>query len=154
MKFAEASANRKPWGRCGAYIDGMSRAPSPTVVGGTFIRSREDCVRAVRFRTTNGRPYDGGGQTKRMPTKRRITSTDVRYRGGGNCAREYRKSTFREAYEAAKSRRLPRGRMDIGSGAAPGAAFEPRECVSTRLFPRSGIQWRHFWFRLFREKAE
>ena len=31
--------------------------------------------------------------------------------------------------------------------------LEARECVSTHLFPRSGTQWRHFWFRLFRKKS-
>ena len=68
-------------------------------------------------------------------------------------ANEFRPSPFRHTYEAAKSRRLPR---EVFGQRREGSAWEgtSRECVSTRLFPRSGIQWRHFWFRLFRKKTE
>ncbi len=73
----------------------------------------------------------------------------------------FRVTSLREANEAAKSRRLPRGRLDIGSRvmfqllprAEVEPAFEVRECVSTRLFPRSGIQWRHFLVPSFSRKS-
>ena len=65
----------------------------------------------------------------------------------------FRLSPFREAYGAAICRRLPRevfGHRKRGSawGGAPS-----RECVSTRLFPRSGTQWRYFLVPSFSQKS-
>ena len=49
-----------------------------------------------------------------------------------------------------------RGRvLDIVSRVSSWAGVPSRECVSTRLFPRSGIQWRHFLVpSFFAKKAE
>ena len=55
-------------------------------------------------------------QTKRVQDKRGITTTDVRSHPCERQTIDHRKSPFRQTDEAAKSRRLPRGRMDIGGG--------------------------------------
>ena len=138
-------------------------------------------VRDVCFRTTNGRPYhgniisvitvgDGGwctfaGAQSDAPTTVGDKRNGYRINEGLHprcpiahvrevCERisPDRISSHIRSGKCVADRRADDG--DIGSRAAPGAATEPRECVSTRLFPRSGIQWRHFWFRLFRKKAE
>ena len=100
------------------------------------------------------------GHTKRLQDRRGITYTDVRSRGGGRYTREYSMSPFRHIDEAAKSRRLPRGWLDSGGRAcfnyfrtAEVGGNAPMECVSTRLFPRSGTQWRHFLIKSFSRKS-
>ena len=75
-------------------------------------------------------------------------------------ANEYRLSLFRHTDEAAKSRRLPRGWLDIGSQAmlqllpqcGSRAATEPRECEALACFRVAEYSGGIFWCRLFSRK--
>ena len=89
--------------------------------------------------------------SSRLQTQTYVHIPDVRLRGGGRKTIAHRMSLFRHGDKAAKSRRLPREAFGQRRGGKCTYYFRtaevggtPRECVSTRLFPRSGIQWRHF----------
>ena len=75
-----------PWGSCEAFVCGRMISSPTTVVERNGYRINEGLY------------------------------PDVRLRGGGRTTTAYRVTAFRHIDEAAKSRRLPRGWMDIGSG--------------------------------------
>ena len=69
-------------------------------------------------------------------------------------------TAFRQADKAAKSRRLPREELDIGSRvmfqllprAEVEPAFEPTECEALTCFRVAEYSGGIFWFRLFSRK--